>query len=209
MKDKYTVEREAVERTRSRYERETEGHTLQILHAAGLYRHLRFTGPGSFYWFDLHTAPQTLTVTGGMGTYTFRIDDQDVLRFFTHGTGANPRYWEEKLKSADRSHGCHGWDVELFEDQVREALSKWQEQLDGDSTVVLESRVEDDVLAYSSSEHHAMEAVRSFTFEGGRFRDVDDWTVHGYSEQYLFCCWAVFHGLKSYLAHCRALNSAS
>lgn len=201
--DSMTISRDAVDRTRLRYERETEGHTLQILHDSGAYRHLRFTGPNGFYWYDLHTAPGTLTVTGGMGTYVFRIDDTDTLAFFTHGRAINPGYWAEKLRASDGTSGHYGWDQDLFTGQVNEVLAGWTKNMDSEAAAALSGRVEDEVLYYAPWETSAMDAVRLFDVDGHRFGDTDEWTLHGYTEQYLFCCWAIFHGASSYRTHAR------
>jgi hypothetical protein len=82
-----------------RFQQETAGHQMTILHEDGLYRHVRFAPPtSSFCWFDLVTWPGTLAIKGGMGTFVFSRDT-DMFAFFraTRPGSINADYWAEKL----------------------------------------------------------------------------------------------------------------
>lgn len=89
-----------------RFAEDTKDHRLTILHDQDGYKHLLFKTPGaSFYWYELIVWPGCLTISGDMGTWTFRRDT-DMLRFFRsnpdralgHDYRINASYWAEKLQ---------------------------------------------------------------------------------------------------------------
>lgn len=163
-----------------RFAETTAEHKLTVLHDEGLYRHLLFKKPGSsFYWFEVVTWPGTLTITGDMGTFTFRRDD-DMIAFFRSNPDRklgnqyriNSHYWAEKVQEGIRSGG---------RDSVRE-FSK--DRLAASLLYTAESRTEDWVQAardalYTAiktdliasfaedsptAEHDACEAILDFKF---------------------------------------------
>lgn len=76
-----------------RFAADTSEHRMRILHDDGLYRHLRFSAPGTYiYGFDLITWPGFLAIAGDMGERVFsRISD--MFGFFESDTGRiNPGY---------------------------------------------------------------------------------------------------------------------
>ena len=180
------------------FARETAGHKMTVLNDAGPYRHLRFTGPNSFYWFDVITWPMNLTITGGYGTYTFRNDEEDILALFLRSW--SPDYWDEKVRAVDHATGVRGWWEDVFIELVEDATAKWADQLPEDDARYLHSRVEMDVLAYSGSQEAAMRALADFSFDGRSFTGWDDWTLEGLAPKFRYNCLAVNHAARVYTA---------
>lgn len=104
------------ERTRQRWEdfaRDTAGHELTVLHAQGLYRHLRMSTPGTglFSW-EVMTWPGRLAIVGDVADGFVFDRDPDMLGFFRlgsarrRGAGQMPEidmgYWAQKLASEQR-----------------------------------------------------------------------------------------------------------
>lgn len=84
----------------------TADHELRVLHADGLYRHLRFQRPGTSIWsWDLVTWPGNLAIKGDIGEGLIFSREDDMLRFFDHGQPdghINAGYWAEKLSRGSR-----------------------------------------------------------------------------------------------------------
>lgn len=178
-----------LEAARQRYQSNAGSHTLTVLHEDGLYRHLRFNSPNSFYWFDIITWPKGLTINGGMGTFTLKVDEDDVLALFLRS--ASPSYWQEKVYSTDRNDGHYGWLSDVFDEKVRAAVDTWAADLDEDDAVLLRDRVDMEVLAYSHSAGGAMLAVSTFSFGGRSFTGWGDWDCEGLSDRFMFNCFAL------------------
>jgi hypothetical protein len=150
---------------RDRFQRETAGHEMTVLHDDGLYRHLRFRKPehGDIYRFDLVTWPGHLTVCGDINdAYTFsRVPD--MFEFFRGTPGRiNPHYWSQKL-TGDRDH-VMSYDEDLFNRRVAEELKEAEEEFPG-VTAAWESAT-GDVLPdfYTSTEDEARDALTKFEF---------------------------------------------
>lgn len=178
-----------MESVRRQYQSNAGSHTMTVLHEDGLYRHLRFSGPNSFYWFDIITWPKGLTINGGMGTFTLKVDEDDVLGLFLRS--ASPSYWQEKVYGTDHAQGHYGWLSDVFEEEVRAAVDIWAADLDDDDAVLLRDRVDMDVLAYSYSEGGATQAISSFRFDGRGFTGWSEWECEGLTDRFIFNCIAV------------------
>lgn len=100
-----------------RFQRDTAGHEMTIVHDDGLHRHLQFKAPGaSFYGFELVTWPGSLAIRGGMDGFMFsRI--MDMFEFF-RGKRINPDYWAEKTEGGRDS--CKRYSQEKFCQVVKE-----------------------------------------------------------------------------------------
>ena len=91
--------------------KDTEAHELTVLHDDGPYKHLLFKAPGeSFYWYELIFWPGMMTMSGDMGTWSFRpYGNTDVMAWFRSnpdrdlrsddGYRINPDYWTQKLEA--------------------------------------------------------------------------------------------------------------
>lgn len=64
---------------------DVKDHGIDIKLDIGAYRHIKFKNPKyGYYWFELITTPNQLTIHGDCGTYVFsRIED--MFCFFSHG----------------------------------------------------------------------------------------------------------------------------
>lgn len=132
----------------------TRDHTMTVLHEDGLYRHIRFSAPQSFDWFDLVTWPGRLTITGGHGTHAFaRVTD--MFDFFRHPR-INPGYWAEKLVS-DRAC-AETYSEEKARKLVSEALKDYEQAYPNWHAAYVEAQAKWD--AASPEERHPFGAVR-------------------------------------------------
>lgn len=111
-----------------RFKRDTAKHELTVLHDDGLYRHLRLMEPrSSHHWFEIVTWPQSLTIRGDMGSYTFSRA-QDMFDFFRRSAWAgepNLQYWEEKLDSTDIHSGAREYSEELIRQHIETDVQAW------------------------------------------------------------------------------------
>lgn len=184
---------------RRRYESNAGNATMTVLHDDGPYRHLRFVGPNIFYWFDIITWPKGLTINGGMGTYTLKVDEDDLLALFLRSS--SPSYWQEKVYGTERNDGHYGWLDEVFAEYVNKAVDAWAADLDEDDAALLRSRVETDVLAYQYEMSGALMAVRDFEFDGRRFEGWSEWDCEGITDRFMFNCFALADAARVYAAH--------
>jgi hypothetical protein len=142
-----------------RFQRETAGHTMAVLHDDGLYRHLRFSDPESpFCWFDLVTWPGTLTIKGGMGTFVFSRE-KDMFGFFRGRAGAvNPGYWAEKLPGGRDSAREYSEDV--LRAALDEALAEHEQEYMNLLTRYFELKATFDALPYAERWPYAARGMR-------------------------------------------------
>lgn len=82
-----------------RFAEDTENAKMSILRDEGDYRHLRINGSG-FFWAEIITAPNFLSVHGDMGTYVF--DSTDNMIDFFNKDHIKSRYWAQKCVSHNR-----------------------------------------------------------------------------------------------------------
>jgi hypothetical protein len=128
---------------KARFVDDTANHQMTVLHDQGLYRHLRFTSPGtSFEWFEIVTVPGLQTINGDMGTFSFsRLDD--MFEFFKRADGGiNAYYWTQKCTA--------------FSDPVREYSPKTFKQ------VISEAAIEQLDDLDESVRKEALDALRLF-----------------------------------------------
>jgi hypothetical protein len=181
-----------------RFAADTEHHTMSVLHDDGLYRHIRFSRPGtSTHWFDLVTWPNHLTITGDMGSFTFaRI--ADMLDFFTGGD-INPGYWAEKVQAG--KDGIETYNPDRFREYVRQAYDDHVAEDPGaDHLPALRNDIKDSVLTVAYDEDEAQRAVRDFRHEHFQFADAWEWDLSGFTYRYLWCCFAIRWGAQQYRA---------
>jgi hypothetical protein len=195
-----------IQRSATRFARETPQHEMTILLDEGLHRHLRFAKPGSSAcWFDLISVPGALIFRGDGETYTFaRVDD--MFDFFRSERGdVNPQYWAEKI--TDGRDRARVYSEELFRRRVLEEFN--ERVIDG--TIPLEYAghalgelcrdvLAEDVIADEATARDALEAFE-FTIAVGqtaRFADVWEWDFHTWDWWYLWACHAIVNGIKRY-----------
>jgi hypothetical protein len=149
-----------------RFARETATHEMKILHDDGFYRHLKFKTPGdSSYWYELITAPNSLTFRGDGESFVFsRL--ADMFEFFRSNPDRkahriSPDYWAEKLTS-DRD-SVKGYSREKFEQAVAEHLADVEEGWPG-VTAAWAAAMDDTVDYDLEYEQSAQQALSDFEF---------------------------------------------
>jgi len=191
--------------------RDVATHELTIIRNEGLYRHLRFSRPGSScMYFDLITWPGHLCYTGDMGTYVFQRT-KDMLEFFRRDSredlSINPGYWSEKVLAADggRSPGCvFEYDHQKYLDAVLEYQGGWLEGLSEEHQAELKEAVWDDVLHWAdeSDEHGNYQRVHEFDATVGgtnyQFTDFFERSTRRFTDRYIWCCRALVWGIGKF-----------
>lgn len=180
-----------------RFARDAAQHQLTVLHDDGLYRHLRFRAPRrNTYWFDLITAPGSLTFRGDGESFTFDRDP-DMFQFFRRRPGSiNAHYWAQKVTSG--RDGLMKYDDGQLTSWVREYTVEairdgWAPRGTGKAVTEL---LEEISLLGGTDERGARDLLEQFSYgevwtatcshcwESGRF-DGD--------EEYLANRWALNH----------------
>lgn len=179
-----------------RFAGDVANHVMKVKIDAGLYRHLSFRDPSNFsYWFDIHTAPGWLMITGDMGTYVFaRLED--MFPFFGSDTSKPPNfdYWAEKLRAVDTNTG-----VRQF--SPRAAIA-WldQQQEDLDEQLRYDTWDDFDEMRRAAYDEHEFRQQVGYAqsnhwldSDGDAERAWQDWTP-----QYVWCCHAIVWAIKQY-----------
>lgn len=191
--------------------RDVANHKLTIIRSEGLYRHLRFSRPGSScMYFDLITWPGHLCYTGDMGTYVFqRISD--MLEFFRRDSPddlpINPSYWSEKVIAVDGGRhpgGVFEYDHSKFLTAVNEYLTDWLEGLSEEHQAELREEVQESVLRWADDhdEYGNYSRVHEFSTEVGgnkyQFTDFFERSTRRFTDRYIWCCRAMVWGIGKY-----------
>lgn len=197
--------------TEERFLEDVKGHAMTVLRDDGVFRHLRFKRPDSgSYWFDLITWGGTLCIDGDCGTYVFRRLE-DMFQFFRtdreHGQKdgrtlfINPGYWGEKLQSVARQGGCVEFSDERFVAAIKDCFQSWCEDHEPDEATKddLWEAIQDEVL-FCENEHESLRAVYEFRHEptGFEFTDFFELCLTDYTFHFLWCCYAIAWGVKTY-----------
>jgi hypothetical protein len=190
--------------SRDRFQRETAGHEMTVLHDDGLYRHLRFNAPGGgFNWFDLITVPHALIYRGDGESFVFsRIED--MFEFFRSPAGRiYPGYWAEKLTSSPDA--AKSYSEDLFRQHVAEAVKECEGDFSGLGKAVEEEFFGEDSYCNTEYEETAREALNSFEYqpdgaEGDpfTFEDSWEWDLRGWDWWFLWACQAIVWGIAQY-----------
>lgn len=185
-------------------------HVMTVLRDDGVHRHIRFKRPGdSAYWFDLITWPGTLCIDGDMGTYVFRRLE-DMFEFFRTDRewmerkgcklAINPSYWSEKLR-ASPGNGFEEFDADRFREVVKEHFDRWVEDKDPDDETKQDvwQEIEDAVLSCADDgEIRAYDAAINFRGAGFEFLDFREHRLKTYTFHFIWCCYAIAWGIKTY-----------
>lgn len=175
-------------------------HEMTVLRDDGLYRHVRFQDPKTCNcYFDLTTWPGYLTFSGDMGCFVFsRIPDMFQFFRIDNVPGSpfvlriNPYYWSEKVEAVDHHGAIEKYSPELFKRQI----ARWLDNREASAN--LRDAVEEEVLTHADDEHDAMRAAMEFEHEGFRFEDFYEVEVKEYTYRFLWCCYAVAWGVRTY-----------
>lgn len=191
--------KEMLKSSLERFKSDVKNHKMEILRDDGLYRHVRFKGDGSFYYFDLITWPGVLTITGDCSTFVFSRTT-DMFEFFSgnYGYGINPGYWSEKLR-APKPDSVMEFSVEKYKARVQDWLAYRLESLEEREAVDLTSRVKADLLGDTWEDPYDTNDAISRLYNFG-IDEPYEWDLTEYSWHYLWCCWAIVWGIKQYQA---------
>ncbi|MGC0252653.1 hypothetical protein [Pseudactinotalea sp. Z1748] len=158
--------------------RNTAGHQLRVLHDEGLYRHLRFTEPGTSIWhFDVITWPGHLSTAGDVGAgFTFSRAP-NMLAFFDTGQPdghINADYWAEKLTG---SRDVRTWSAQAFRTYATYATDAVNDVIEGgglsaDEVQTLRAEL-DDVLSVADDE--GLTLARWSEVSAGGYAIEDEW----------------------------------
>lgn len=186
-------------------------HRMIVLRDDGVYRHIRFTRPGSNIWrFDLVTWPGHLVITGDLQDYHFaRITDMFAF-FRTKQPGEiNAQYWAEKLVGHHQKHEYYSFD--RFKEQVVQHFL-WQrhEIPEGRSRKVWKA-IREEILEAEGIDYSkdlAIKAAMDFWLPYGKnrwdggpgfgFHDVWEWSVDDYDYHFLVSLHAIVWGIHQY-----------
>jgi hypothetical protein len=180
-------------------------HEMRILHDDGLYRHLRFKSPdhGS-YWFELITAPGSLTFRGDGESFVF-ARERDMFGFFrsSRDGSINPGYWSEKLTSA--RDAAFKYDEESFRTQVWECVRTYRGIYRGLAKAVQAHFFDGWASEYDISfEDQARAALEAFSYTPNNwtqpftFTDTWEWDFKGFDWWFLWACHAIVWGIARY-----------
>lgn len=210
--------------TEEMFFRDAAQHTMTVLRDDGVHRHIRFRQPdGSAYWFDLITWPGSLCIDGDMGTHVFRRLD-DMFEFFRTDRdwmrdGAtlaiNPSYWGEKLQATSNFGKFKEFSEERFRERVKDRFDNWCESEAPEDGVAepdeiaeftalknaLWEEIEDEVLCNASDgEIRAIDGALAFDSEHAdfNFEDAWEWGCKEYTFHFIWCCYAIAWGVKTY-----------
>lgn len=198
---------------RERFEEETANHEMTVLRDDGLYRHLRFSVPGTYvYGFDIVTWPGYLAITGDIGERMFtRIDD--MFRFFESTAGGiNPPYWGEKVRPGG-VRSVLEYSSSIYRSRVLEWLEQQTEELteedpedrhpdDLKTAEELKAAVYDQLLSGEPpfDARDAMERLVAFEHDRFRISEPYEWDLTEFDSHYLWQCHAIVWGIRQYRA---------
>lgn len=182
------------------------GHKLSVLMEDGLYRHLLFKAPTrSEYWFEIMTAPGTLTVRGDMGTYVF-ARETDMVPFFlgsANGDKPNTDYWAEKCVSHDGRRGVKEYSEQVLRARIEEAVRGHMEYADmAQGTERLDFRVE--VREHLEGidlgdQRDAQRELMGFVHKTGNpFEDAYEWDPTEYTFSFQWTVHTLLIALQAY-----------
>ncbi|UUZ75464.1 hypothetical protein LP414_27500 [Polaromonas sp. P1(28)-13] len=155
--------------TEERLLKDVEKHTMTVIRADGVNRHLRFRQPDtSSYWFDLITWPGALCINGDCGTYVFSRT-QDMFEFFRTDAnyahkkgfrlGINPGYWGEKLTAISAQGGYQKFSEDKFTAAIKDYFDNYvQEDIEAEAEARKEAAENDTPLSQADEEHFKAKA---------------------------------------------------
>lgn len=211
MSDVQTIEQQIEQRAREHFEANTREHVMTIEHEDGVYRHLRFSQPGTvLYSYSLVTWPGHLAISGDIESFTFRRLHDMTLFFADNGYGINAHYWSEKLVAPRGRDAVRVFDPDAARDRVREWLADRVDDLDEPEAAALTEAVEERLLndwdATLMSEDGFRQALTDFDVAGG-IPDAWEWSLRTFDYHFLHACWATVRGLEQYRAHVAARDA--
>lgn len=210
--------------TEERFLNDVANHQMAILRDEGIYRHIRFSRPGTMCMhFDIITWPGYLCYTGDMGTYVFRRlndmfeffrTDRENMRLKDGKTLAvNISYWAEKVEANDRDDGLNKFSAEQFNRAVIEELVKWIRENASRTTreerrELWDTVINDVINADGQQTAAALEFSHYVNDRAGNFcfQDFCDQDLEEYAGRFIWCCYALTWGIQKYDAAKSAID---
>jgi len=208
--------------TQDEFLKDVATHALEIIQDNGVYRHLRFSKPGSRgMQFDLLTWPGHLCYTGDMGTYVFQRL-QDMLEFFRtdreynknkgRKLGINRGYWAQKLEAVDVSGSTKGsateYSQKLMEDVIKRQRLEWirERAIDKEQRKALWEDLDDLLADLEGNSDVDYRLVNDWSWKpagcderhGYYFEDLWDHNFSDYTFHFTWCCYALAWGIELY-----------
>jgi len=207
--------------TKESFLKDVSNHKMEILHDAGLYRHVRFKKPNSSdMFFDIVTWGGYLAYSGDMGCFVFsRI--QDMFDFFRvdrnhskdeNSLSINPYYWSEKLQAVDGNRtqaSAKEFDVDKFERTIYSRLIDWFKSYKHSTTKAqrreLWESVELNIINIDGDSIGARQTIAAYDFYHSitddlyfSFQDLWEIDFTEYTPRFIWCCYALAWGIKQY-----------
>jgi len=211
--------------TEERFLLDTAKHEMQIVRDDGVFRYIRFRRPhSSSYSFDLVTYPGYLVMSGDMGTYVFsRLPD--MFEFFRtdreynerkgRKLGINQGYWAEKLVAVDvngRGDGsCKKYDPDAMVRLIKEQRLEWirERNVDKEQRRELWDSLEELLdFGLEGDETRDYQVVNDWSWVPSghdyrhagycRFQDLWDHNFKEYTFHFIWACYAIAWGVKTY-----------
>lgn len=184
------------------FSQEVASHTMTVLLAQGLYRHLRFAkGDSSTMAFDLLTYPGGLMIRGDMGCFVFERTE-DMFGFFRDdgkGRRINENYWAERV----RAESIWGYGIRTYNQEEARA----DVEADLSNTDDLSQEGYDAIMEYLGSAFDSEEELRNAMVswdENGDYRDEFQFDTSAgrelryFTTNYLWCLHAIVWGIEQY-----------
>lgn len=190
-----------------------KNHEMEVVSDTPAFKHLKFAKAGSINQsFEIVTYSDMLTISGDMGTYSFRVCN-DMFGFFESPTyGINPSYWSGKLCSISTFGGLR----EIKEETVVKAITDYAEDFfdsykescsssSDDSLDELQSEffreIEEFIEDSSLDENHYPGEISNFNSVITEFDLSQCLEKIGTGEfvyQYIWCCRAITWAIEEY-----------
>lgn len=194
--------------------KDVASHQMSVLLDQGLHRHLMFRQPNNswYHWFDIVTYPNTLVISGDMGTWVFsRVEDMFAF-FRSEKLTVNLSYWSEKLQNGTgggRDH-CKVYDGDYYKANIIEHLNRYDLEPDKKAKVLEEL----DLLDFDD-EYEIVRSIQDFEVdleddgdyyyrspkkkrETFGFQDVWEVSMKTYSYHFIWCCYAIVWGIQQW-----------
>lgn len=191
-----------------RFLAETAGHQMTIVLDTPDIKHLQFADPdGGFYGFRVTVTPWNVAINGGMGSYSFSNSEGDTFASLS-GSGINPGYWEEKLRSVDVNAQCRVHSADAVTAWAHDQWESKTHRLSEKKAREVWDSIEQDFLDIDNTEYdheHASHTYLAFEnfrgVHGFEFDTPEDKDFTAYSAQYLWTLHALVWAAKSHFNH--------
>ena len=179
----------------SNFRKNTDAHTLSVLHEDGVYRHLKMAeGDNNFWSWEIVTFPGSLVFRGDIGRGYIFTREWDMVPFFnTNKWGLTPyedgapvvdfAYWAEKLSDPS---SAYSFSLSKVKEIIKEQ-GTWR----GWDTSYIERVLF--AADWIDTEQEAQEFLRDL-FQ-------DDFDVRGFDIHFIYACYAVDKILRAYFKY--------